>query len=850
MTQERGGVSFDGPLALGYRACLWSRLAQRVLLRLVTLRLDDDPETFWSGLAAIDWSAHLSPDGTLAVDFAGLGAGVGVTNTLFGAQRTKDVVVDQFRERFGRRPSVDLARPDLRINVYVGPREAVVAIDLSGESLHRRGYRAPGEQAEAPLKETLAAAILLRAGWPAIAAAGGSVVDPLCGSGTLPIEAALIAADVAPGLLREAAGQEGPKWGFAGWLGHDADLWRGLVAQAGERRKAALARLRSARAATGGGVVPLAYGYDRDTRAVDLARADVGRAGLSDLVRIERRDLAALSLPTALADLSPGALVAASPAAGGGKPAAGGGATVTPGLVVANPPYGHRLGADGRPAHGAPARTTERPRDPSERQERRHGEGQSGNEAATPPPVDPALGALYELLGARLRSEFSGWKAAILVNDLELGKHLGLRARRANHFMNGALPCTLLRIDVNARAVISRPAPSTAPSSAATPPASDWAARDTAARDAAARDETASGEAAPDRQTATLGQTGRAEAVGAASPGATPAPIAVRAGPAPLSPAAEQFANRLRKNARRWSRYMRRAGIDCYRVYDADLPDYSVAIDVYERWVHVQEYAPPPEIDEARAGARLAEAMRIIPEVLGASPADVFLKVRARQRGAAQYAQRATTGIEHEVHEREQTFLVNFTDYLDTGLFLPGREVRRLLGELASGQRFLNLFGYTGTASVAAGRGGAASTTTVDLNGHYLEWAQRNFAANKLKPERNAVIEADALTWVAQTDERYGLIYLDPPTFSNSKKMGRATFDVRRDHVDLIRLVARRLLEPGGVLVFASNARRFTLDAESLGRDHHLEDLSKATLPPDFARSGRSHHVWTIAPRG
>jgi 23S rRNA (guanine2445-N2)-methyltransferase / 23S rRNA (guanine2069-N7)-methyltransferase len=245
VTQERGGVSFDGPLALGYRACLWSRLAQRVLLRLVTLRLDGDPETFWSGLAAIDWSAHLPPDGTLAVDFAGLGAGVGVTNTLFGAQRTKDVVVDQFRERFGRRPSVDLARPDLRINVYVGPREAVVAIDLSGESLHRRGYRAPGEQAEAPLKETLAAAILLRAGWPAIAAAGGSVVDPLCGSGTLPIEAALIAADVAPGLLREAAGQEGPKWGFAGWLGHDADLWRGLVAQAGAalRRSPACAAL-------------------------------------------------------------------------------------------------------------------------------------------------------------------------------------------------------------------------------------------------------------------------------------------------------------------------------------------------------------------------------------------------------------------------------------------------------------------------------------------------------------------------------------------------------------------------------------------------------------------------------
>ncbi|MGD0998827.1 MAG: THUMP domain-containing protein, partial [Thermoleophilia bacterium] len=240
VSQERGGAAFGGPLALGYRVCLWSRLAQRVLLRVATLPLDGGADGLWTGLNETDWPAHLSPDGTLAVDFAGLGTAVGATNTLFAAQRAKDVIVDQFRARFGRRPSVDLTRPDLRVNVYVGPHEAVVAIDLSGESLHRRGYRAPGEQAEAPLKETRAAAILVRAGWPAIAAAGGSVVDPLCGSGTLPIEAALIAADVAPGLLREAASPNGPRWGFAGWLGHDASLWEELVAEAGERRCAAL----------------------------------------------------------------------------------------------------------------------------------------------------------------------------------------------------------------------------------------------------------------------------------------------------------------------------------------------------------------------------------------------------------------------------------------------------------------------------------------------------------------------------------------------------------------------------------------------------------------------------------
>ena len=782
VAQERGGVSFGGPLALGYRVCLWSRLAQRVLLRLATLPLDGDADTLWSGLAGIDWSAHLSPDGTLAVDFAGLGTAVGVTNTLFGAQRTKDVIVDQFRARLDRRPSVDLAHPDLRVNVYVGRREAAVAIDLSGESLHRRGYRAPGEQAEAPLKETLAAAILVRAGWPAIAAAGGSLVDPLCGSGTLPIEAAMIAADLAPGLLREAAAPRGPKWGFAGWLGHDVRLWEKLVAEAGERRAAALARLRAARApARGGdalepggfagadepsGAVPIAFGYDRDARAVALAQADVARAGLGELVRVERRELSGLTRP---AGVDP----------------------VSAGLVVANPPYGHRLAASAR-----------------------------AGRRESPGAPDAALTALYELLGERLRTEFVGWKAAVLVNDLELGKHLGLRARRANRFMNGPLPCTLLRIELDGRANVPKRVADVEPTSRATPPPRCSIGPD-------------------------VGQLNNV----AQTPQISPAGSGVGGG-APLSSAAEQFANRLRKNARRWSRHMRRAGVTCYRVYDADLPDFALAIDVYERWVHVQEYAPPPEIDEARAAARLAEAVRVVPEVLGAAPDDVFLKVRARQRGAAQYLRRAAQGVEHEVHERDLTFLVNFTDYLDTGLFLPGREVRRLLAGLATGQRFVNLFGYTGTATVAAAKGGATSTTTVDLNGHYLEWAQRNFAANKLKAGRNAVIEADVLQWIAQTDERFGLIYLDPPTFSNSKKMGRATFDVRRDHADLIRLVVRRLLDPGGVLVFASNARRFSLDTEALAHDHDLEDLSQATLPPDFARSARAHHVWRITARG
>jgi 23S rRNA (guanine2445-N2)-methyltransferase / 23S rRNA (guanine2069-N7)-methyltransferase len=196
--EAHGGASCDASLAEAYRICLWSRLGLRVLWQL-----DDFPvsnaEDLYAGLRRTDWSAHMTVGGTLAVDFAG--AVPGITHSQFGAQRTKDAIVDQFRERTGDRPSVDRQSPELRVNVHAARGRITVAIDLAGDSLHRRGYR--GGQGAAPLKENLAAAILIRSGWPAIAAAGGSFVDPMCGSGTLAIEAALIVADMAPGLIRE-----------------------------------------------------------------------------------------------------------------------------------------------------------------------------------------------------------------------------------------------------------------------------------------------------------------------------------------------------------------------------------------------------------------------------------------------------------------------------------------------------------------------------------------------------------------------------------------------------------------------------------------------------------------------
>ncbi len=339
---------------------------------------------------------------------------------------------------------------------------------------------------------------------------------------------------------------------------------------------------------------------------------------------------------------------------------------------------------------------------------------------------------------------------------------------------------------------------------------------------------------------------------------------------------------------------MRRQGISCYRLYDADLPDYNLAVDVYDDWAHVQEYAAPREVPPELAAARLARAVPIVADTLGIEQGRVVVKQRRRQRGAAQYERRAGGGDLIPVEEDDLTYLVNLTDYLDTGLFLDQRETRRLVRSLAGGRHFLNLFAYTATTTVSAVAGGALSSVSVDLSRTYLEWAERNLAANGIggaalerwpaaespvrpppgrerrpagaprerRPDprpagrraktpaaaRHRLVQADGLRWVAEAGGEYDLIWLDPPTFSNSARMGGATFDVQRDHADLVRMVARRFLAPDGVLLFSSNRRDFELDAEALA-GLEVTDLSRSTLPLDFARSARSHHVFKLERR-
>ncbi len=322
------------------------------------------------------------------------------------------------------------------------------------------------------------------------------------------------------------------------------------------------------------------------------------------------------------------------------------------------------------------------------------------------------------------------------------------------------------------------------------------------------------------------------------------------------TPGARMFANRLGKNLKRLQGWAERSGVSCYRLYDADMPEYAFAIDVYrtvdpeERWLYVQEYAAPSEIEIEAVRRRRREALSTLPDVTGISPDRIRVRTRRRTKRGEQYEKVSERSNFHTVVEAGLKFRVNFEDYLDTGLFLDHRITRGRLREAAGGKRFLNLFSYTGTASVYAASGGASTSTSVDLSRTYLEWAQRNFQLNGLGGSAHRFVQADCREWLegvaegrAGAREQYDLIFLDPPTFSNSKRM-EGVLDIERDHPALIDAAAR-LLSPGGLLVFSTNAQRFKLH-ESLAARYAVRDISAATLPKDFERNPRIHRCFEI----
>ena len=320
-----------------------------------------------------------------------------------------------------------------------------------------------------------------------------------------------------------------------------------------------------------------------------------------------------------------------------------------------------------------------------------------------------------------------------------------------------------------------------------------------------------------------------------------------------LSENAQMLANRLQKNLKHLSKWVKRENIHCYRLYDADIPEYAIAIDIYQvntpvetLFVHVQEYDAPKTIDAGKAQLRLNESLEVIKQVLKVSEDQIFLKIRKQQKGKAQYEKLDSQKQFYQVVEGGNQFLVNFRDYLDTGLFLDHRITRAMLSELSKNRDFLNLFAYTGSASVYAARGGATSTTTVDMSKTYLDWSQKNMALNGFTGNQHHYIHTDCTLWLKQPHtQKYGLIFLDPPSFSTSKRM-QNTFDVQRDHVALIKNCSK-LLVKDGILIFSNNLRNFKLELNALS-EFNIKDISRQTLPPDFERNPKIHHCWKLTP--
>ena len=684
-TATMAGANAEGSLADAQRAVLWSRLASRVLWPLAEFDCPDE-HALYEGASQVDWPQHLAAGNTLAVDAHV--SGEAITHARYAAQRVKDAVVDVMRARTGARPDVDVEAPDLRLNLVVRKGRAILSVDLGGGPLHRRGWRRI--QGDAPLKENLAAAVLMRGNWPRVYDDGGAFLDPMCGSGTLVIEAALMAADVAPGLLRHGGSMP------SGWRGFDVDAWKQLRVDAIEREAKGRAALR-----------PVFCGSDIDPHAVRAARENAEAAGVADAIEWKVEDVRSL-------------------ASTGEQPERG--------LVACNPPYDARLAAD------------------------------------------PAL---YRALGDAMKRTVPHWRASLLCGDADLAYATGLRAAKKYQVFNGAIECTLIVVDPIA------------------PP-----------------------------------QRERSEQTQA------------------LSDGAQMVANRVRKNLRKLKSWREREGVHCFRAYDADIPEYAAAIDVYETdeptprtFLHVQEYAAPAEIPQDVQRKRLNEALAGAREVFGVPREQIALKTRARGKGGSKYGQFDTRGEFVVVREGAARLRVNLFDYLDTGLFLDHRPMRLRIADEAHDARFLNLFAYTGAATVHAALGKARATTTVDLSATYLQWCADNLRENGIAGAKHRLVQADAMEWLEHDEGEYDLIFCDPPTFSNSKRAD--DFDVQALHVELLRAAVTRLSNDG-VLYFSNNYRRFRLDDAAVAQFAHCVEISRETIPPDFERNPRIHRCWRL----
>lgn len=732
--KSTGRLAVDVSLTQLYQICLWSRVASRVLLPIKRKNINADydiAEQLYSCAKAVDWTAQFGVEQTFAIRLS-VDKRVAV-NQQFAMLRIKDAIADTFNEKLGARPDVNSKNPDFAIFATVNDKQAELYLDLSGTSLHRRGYRVA--MTDAPLKENLAAALLYAVGWHT--GQYDALIDPMCGSGTFLIEALLIHCDYPVGIDKAEA-----QFGFYHWQHHDSELWQQLVSSAQNRFHTALESAMT-------GKLPAIYGFDANSQAIKATHKNMIAAGLQELlahISLQQRPLnqlnSALSKPLQEGLFS--------------KP-----------LIITNPPYGERLGEE------------------------------------------DTIKPLYQGLGLRLQDIFTP-SSALSANS---------KATQATQATLGLLAAHVEQADVLA---IANPETLRCHNGAITVYFRH-------------------GQILPASDSSLIAQFEKSD---------------VRIDDA------QDFVNRLQKNLAHLKKVAAKEDVSNLRVYDADLPDFNVAIDLYTDFAHVQEYAPPKKIPADTAKKRFNLALHGIREVLGIHREQVFIKTRARQSGNEQYSKHAKNdkrGKFYVVKEDSAYFYVNFTDYLDTGLFLDHRNMRALVKSASRGKHVLNLFAYTCTASVHAALAGAKSVTSVDLSQNYLDWGQQNFALNGLDltssetsgadsspvqaNQKYSFVAADVFDWIKDNKDKYDTIFIDPPTFSNSKKF-KGTFDVQRDHAALINRAMNRL-NSDGVLYFSNNFTKFELD-EQLTNRYDVTNITHQTIGFDFNPKKPIHQSFEI----
>ena len=721
-----GQVAFYGSLADAYRVCLWSRLTSRVILVLDRVGAATS-DALYEDLSHIAWEDHIGPHATIAV--SAHGTNDQLRNTNFIAVRTKDAIVDRLAAKRGSRPMVNTLAPDVTIVVRVSRNRATVGIDLAGEALFKRsltGGRGPAREF-APLRLDYAAALLYLQAQTAASTPLFSPDAPLPallfpGAGALAQEAAGMALDVAPGILRA-------RWGMTGWAGHDDDAWQDLLAEADERAEKGQERQVTLYAADSRPKAKEAVLYT--LRAGGL-KADVQFLPASELLKHAEH------FTGVVADLS---------------------------------------------------WTKEEP---------------------------TLQGSAYATLGL-----FAGQASTLLTSDTNTDTVLR------------ATPSQTLSVYVGNSIATMRSYPA----------ANAEGAIDDAAKTADASANSSELTSVPAGPTVMVNNQ----------------PVSV------LVPASDQFAARLTKVAKLRAKWARKNDVSCYRVYDADLPDYAVSIDIYKgatkptTWLQISEYAASKEIDPDLAKRRLLDVLALAPRILGVPSSNVNLRTRTRAKGGSQYSDEGSAADNSRkemllIDEGGLLFEVNFASRLDCGIFLDHRdtraEIRELMKSAGPAKSFLNLFAYTGTATCYAADGGALHSTTVDLSKPSLEWAKRNMKRNGFDGEEHEFVQADVLSWITEmrhTKNRWNVIFCDVPTFSNSSRMKQTSFDVQRDHAELI-IGISRLLTRGGVAIFSCNLRTFKPDVEKIQRAGVIiEDITSETIPEDFSRNQKIHHAYKIS---